>query len=137
MRIAVWIVSALLALAFLFIGGTKVLMPVADMEAASMGVPVVLLKIAGVAEVLGAFGIILPAATRILPALTPVAAAGLTLTMVGATVINIGLGIYALAAQTAVLGLLAALVAWARFGPAAIAPRGQAPVRSRDAAPST
>ncbi|MEJ3659174.1 DoxX family protein [Actinomycetes bacterium KLBMP 9759] len=136
MRVAVWIVSVLLALAFLFIGGTKVLMPVADMAAGSHGIPVVLLKIAGVAEVLGAVGLVLPAATRIMPVLTPVAAAGLTLTMVGATAIDIGLGIYALAAQTAVLGLLAAFVAWARFGPAAIAPRGQAAVRSRDAAPS-
>ena len=124
MRIAVWIVSVLLALAFLFIGGMKVVMPAADMAAASQGVPVVLLKIAGVAEVLGALGLVLPAATRILPVLTPIAAAGLVLTMVGATLINIGLGLYPIAVQTVVLGLLAGFVAWARFGPAAIAPRG-------------
>jgi DoxX-like family len=123
-RIAVWIVSVLLALAFLFIGGVKVLMPVADMEAASHGVPVVLLKIAGCAEVLGALGIVLPAATRILPVLTPVAAAGLVITMVGATITDVALGLYPVAAQTALLGVLAGFVAWARFGPAAIAPRG-------------
>lgn len=124
LRIAVWIVSVLLALAFLFIGGMKVVMPAADMEAASHGIPVVLLKIAGCAEVLGALGIVLPAATRILPVLTPVAATGLVVTMVGATVIDVTLGLYPIAAQTAILGLLAGFVAWARFGPAAIAPRG-------------
>ncbi|MGH3588628.1 MAG: DoxX family protein, partial [Pseudonocardia sp.] len=124
MRIAVWIVSVLLALAFLFIGGVKVLMSVAEMEATGQGVPVVLLKIAGYAEVLGALGLVLPAATRIVPVLTPIAATGLVVTMIGATLTNIILGIYPLAVQTAVLGLLAAFVAWARFGPAAVAPRG-------------
>jgi uncharacterized membrane protein YphA (DoxX/SURF4 family) len=124
LRIAVWIVSGLLALAFLFIGGVKVVMPAADMEAASQGVPVVLLKIAGVAEVLGALGIVLPAATRILPVLTPIAATGLVITMAAATVIDVTLGHYPIAVQTAVMGLLAGFVAWARFGPAAIAPRG-------------
>jgi uncharacterized membrane protein YphA (DoxX/SURF4 family) len=124
MRIAAWIVSVLLALAFLFIGGMKVMMSVAEMEATGQGVPVVLLKIAGFAEVLGALGLVLPAATRILPVLTPVAASGLVLTMVGATLTNIILGLYPIAAQTAVLGVLAGFVAWARFGPAAIAPRG-------------
>jgi hypothetical protein len=123
MWIAVWIVSVLLALAFLFIGGVKVVMPAADMASASHGVPVVLLKIAGIAEVLGALGIILPAATRILPVLTPIAAAGLVLTMAGATIVDISLGLYPVAAQTALLGVLAGFVAWARFGPAAITPR--------------
>ena len=135
MRTAVWILSALLALAFLFIGGVKVVMPVADMEAASQGVPVMLLKIAGIAEVLGALGIILPAATRIMPVLTPIAAAGLAVTMTGATIINIGLGAYPLVVQTVLLGLLAGFVAWARFGPAAITPRGtQERTTSLDAA---
>jgi len=123
MRIAVWIVSVLLALAFLFIGGVKVMMPVADLAAGSQGVPVVLLKIAGCAEVLGALGLVLPAATRILPVLTPVAASGLVLTMAGATLTNIITGTYPFAVQTLVLGVLAGFVAWARFGPAAIAPR--------------
>jgi uncharacterized membrane protein YphA (DoxX/SURF4 family) len=136
MRIAVWIVSALLALAFLFIGGTKVVMPVAEMEATGQGVPVVLLKIAGVAEVIGAFGLILPAATRIRPVLTPVAAAGLVVTMIGAIIINVAIGAYPLVVPPALLGLLAGFVAWARFGPAAIAPRGTPePTAPLDTAP--
>jgi hypothetical protein len=124
MRIAVWIVSGLLALAFLFIGGMKVVTPATDLAAMGMGVPAVLLKIAGYAEVLGAVGLVLPAATRVLPVLTPLAASGLVLTMIGATITNVIIGLYPVAVQTIVLGLVAGFVAWARFGPAAIAPRG-------------
>jgi hypothetical protein len=124
MRIATWIVSGLLALAFLFIGGIKVVTPTAELASTAAGVPVVLLKIAGFAEVLGAIGLVLPAATRVLPLLTPFAAVGLVLTMIGATITNIVIGLYPAAVPTVVLGLLAGFVAWARFGPAAIAARG-------------
>lgn len=115
MKIAVWIVSALLALAFLFIGGAKVISSWEALEAASMGVPVIMFKIAGVAEVLGAIGLIVPALTKILPILTPIAAVGLTVTMIAATITNFVVGLPLMAIQTIVLGLLAAFVAWARL----------------------
>jgi len=115
MKIAVWIVSGLLAVAFLFAGLFKLLASTADLEASAQGVPVILLKIAGTAEVLGAIGLILPAATRVLPILTPLAAAGLTLVMIGATITNLIIGEYAIMVQTIVMGVLAAWVAWARF----------------------
>src|SRR5687767_11066991 len=115
MKIGVWIVSGLLAVAFLFAGLFKVLASTADLEASAQGVPVILLRIAGTAEVLGAIGLILPAATRVLPILTPRAAAGLTVVMIGATITNLIIGEYALMLQTIVMGVLAAWVAWARF----------------------
>jgi len=115
MKVTVWIVSGLLAVAFLFTGLSKLLTPTADLESMAAGVPVVLLRIAGAAEVLGALGLVLPAATRILPILTPLAASGLALTMVGAVITNIIIGEYALILQPAVLGVLSGLVAWARF----------------------
>lgn len=124
MKTTVWIVSGLLAVAFLFIGSTKVVPPAAELEAMAQGVPVVLLKIAGYAEVLGALGLILPAATRIAPILTPLAASGLVVTMIGATITNIIIGTYAIIPMTVILGVLAAFVAWARFGRYAIHPRG-------------
>jgi uncharacterized membrane protein YphA (DoxX/SURF4 family) len=114
-KIAVWIVSGLLAVAFLFAGLFKLFASTADLEASAQGVPVVLLKIAGTAEVLGAIGLILPAATRVLPVLTPLAAAGLTLVMIGATITNLIIGEYAIMLQTILMGVLAAWVAWARF----------------------
>ncbi|RPF21146.1 DoxX family protein [Myceligenerans xiligouense] len=128
MKITVWIVSVILALAFLLIGGMKVAAAPADLEAMSPGVPVVLLKIAGWAEVLGALGLVLPAATRILPVLTPVAALGLVVTMVGAAVTDIivlgGAGLPMIIA----LGVPAAFVVWGRLGPARVLPRGSARV---------
>lgn len=122
MKLTVWSMSVLLAVAFLFIGGIKVGASAADLESTAEGVPVVLLKIGGTAEVLGALGLVLPAATRTLPILTPLAAAGLVVTMIGATITNIVIAEYALVAQTVLLGVLAGFVAWARFGRYAIEP---------------
>jgi hypothetical protein len=127
MKVAVWVVSVLLAVAFFFVGGLKLVTPTVEMAQMSQGVPVVLLRIAGTAEVLGAFGLILPAATRIVPVLTPLAASGLVVVMLGATLTNIIIGAYPVAIQTIVLGLLAGLVAWARFTQHAIQPRAAAP----------
>jgi uncharacterized membrane protein YphA (DoxX/SURF4 family) len=101
--------------AFLFSGLFKLLASTADLEASAQGVPVILLRIAGTAEVLGAIGLILPAATRVLPILTPLAAAGLTLVMIGATITNVIIGEYAIMLQTIVMGVLAAWVAVVRF----------------------
>lgn len=126
MKVAVWVISGLLALAFLGIGGSKLVTSAANLETMAQGVPVVLLRIAGTAEVLGALGLILPAVTRILPILTPIAASGLVLTMIGATITNIVIESYLLVAQTIVLGVLAGLIAWARFGQYAIQSRAAA-----------
>ena len=115
MKIAVWIVSGLLAVVFLFTGLFKLFASTADLEASAQGVPVILLRIAGTAEVLGALGLILPAATRILPILTPLAAAGLALTMVSATITNLIIGEYALMVQTVLMGAPAAWVGWVRL----------------------
>ena len=81
MKTVVWVVSALLAVAFVMVGLGKLVSSGADLEAAADGIPVLLFRVAGVAEVLGAIGLVVPAATRIQPWLTPVAAAGLTFTM--------------------------------------------------------
>ena len=123
MKVTVWIVSALLALAFLFIGAMKLIPPTDVMEQMSEGVPVIMLRIAGLAEMVGAVGLILPAATRIAPVLTPIAASGLVVVMIGASIINIVIGFYPTAVQTVVLGVLSAFVAWARFTRQSVAPR--------------
>ncbi len=127
MKIVVWVGSSLLALAFLFIGGSKLFASTSDLQQAAQGIPVVLLKIAGTAEVLGAIGLVLPAATRILPILTPIAAVGLVVTMIGATITDLIIGEPGTAVVTVILGTLAGLVARARFGPYAVEPRNPAP----------
>jgi flagellar biosynthesis component FlhA len=69
-------------------------------------------------EVLGALGLILPAVTGIAPVLVPLAATGLAIVMVFAAAVHVRRGDGLAAAVPAiVLGLLAAFVAWGRFGP--------------------
>jgi uncharacterized membrane protein YphA (DoxX/SURF4 family) len=79
-----WIVQALLAALFLFAGAMKLLLPL-EMMTRQMPLPGWFLRFTGIAEVLGALGLILPGILRIRPGLTPVAAGGLTVVMLGAT----------------------------------------------------
>ena len=94
MNIAVWIASGLLAAAYLFVGGTKVLTPKErlaknpSMAAAAEALSATSLKLIGGVEVSGALGLILPWLTGIEPILTPVAAVGLALLQVGAAVFH-------------------------------------------------
>ena len=71
----------------------------------------------GIAELLGGLGLILPAATGIAPILTPIAATGLAVIMVLAAATHIRRKEPSGVAVNAVLFLLAAVVAWGRFGP--------------------
>src|SRR5215213_3539434 len=87
MNRALWIVQGLLAFLFLFAGGVKLVMPLDDLVAQS-GLPGPLILFIGVAEVLGALGLILPGVLRIRPDLTPLAAAGLVVVMLGATALT-------------------------------------------------
>ena len=109
-----WIVQGLLALIFLFAGGTKLVLPIEEMTK-DVALPGLFLRFLGVAEVLGAIGLILPGLLRIRPGLTPLAAAGLVLIMIGATGISLVIMGPALALIPLVVGLLAAFVAYGRW----------------------
>jgi len=112
---ALWIAQALLALVFLFSGSMKLVLP-ADVLAEQLPLPGLFVRFIGVAETLGAIGLILPALLRIRPGLTPLAAAGLTIIMTGATLLTPVLtdGQWVLALLPLVLGILAAFVAYGR-----------------------
>ncbi|MBO0798258.1 MAG: DoxX family protein, partial [Blastocatellia bacterium] len=107
----------LLALLFLWAGGMKLVMPL-EMLKGPVELPGLFLRFIGVAETLGAIGLILPWLLRIRPILTPLAAGGLVIIMVGATVITLIGGGGALSLIPAIVGILATLVALGR-GPAA------------------
>ena len=77
--------------------------------------PGLFLRFIGVAEVLGAIGLILPGLLRIRPALTPLAAAGLVIIMIGATALTLAAGDVAPGLISLVVGLLAAFVAYGRW----------------------
>ncbi len=114
MTYALWIIQALLALLFLFAGGTKLVLPL-EALAGSIPLPGAFMRFIGVAEVLGAIGLILPGLLRIRPGLTPLAAAGLVIIMIGATVLTVASGDVLLALIPLVVGLLAAFVAYGRW----------------------
>jgi len=114
MNYALWIVQGLLAAIFLFAGGMKLVLPVEEMTK-QMPLPGLFLRFIGVAEVLGAIGLILPGLLRIRPGLAPLAAAGLVIIMIGATVLTLAGGDIALALIPLVVGLLSAFVAYGRW----------------------
>jgi hypothetical protein len=111
---ALWVTQGLLALLFVFAGTMKLVMPIEALRG-PLNFPGAFLRFIGVAEVLGAVGLILPALLRIRPGLTPLAAAGLVIIMIGAiTTTIVGVGVGAAVVPT-VVGVLAALVAVGRW----------------------
>jgi hypothetical protein len=127
---ALWIVQVLLALLFLFAGVIKLILPIEAMTS-QIPLPGLFLRFIGVAETLGALGLILPGLLRIRTGLTPLAAAGLVIIMIGATVISLVIGGIGQALMPLVVGLLAAFVAYGRWR---VAPhRGRSSSREAEA----
>ena len=117
MNIALWFVQVLTALAF----GQHGWLMLFRMERArtrlawTRDVSTGLLRFAGVAEMLGAVGVILPAATGVLPSLSVLAAAGLVAIMVLAIVFHLARGEWPQIVLNLVFGLLAAAVVYGRL----------------------
>lgn len=110
---AIWTVQVLLACLFLFAGGAKLVLPIAEMTK-QFPLPGLFLRFLGVLELAGAAGLILPSLLRIRPYLTPLAAGGLVIVMSGATAISMAGGKVAPAIPPFVAGCLAGLVLYAR-----------------------
>ncbi len=120
MNIVLWVLQGLLALAFLASGAGKLLRRKEDAQKQmawmeDFSQPTI--RLIGTAELLAALGLILPAATGIAPILTPLAATGLVIVMIGAIVTHARRREPQGIATAAVLLVLAAIVAWGRFGP--------------------
>ena len=128
MNYVLWIVQGLLALIFLFTGGTKLILPI-EVLTEQTPLPGLFVRVLGVAEVLGAIGLILPGLLRIWPVLTPLAASGLVIIVTGATVLTL-VGVVPVGAAMAliplVVGLLSAFVAYGRWR---LAPLGRRPTK--------
>lgn len=121
MNIALWIAAAVLAAAFLASGASKILQPREKVIAAGYkwaeDYSSLQVRLIGVVEVVGAAGLILPAALGVLEVLTPLAAAGLVLVMAAAAVVHVRRNEPKHIVNPLVLGAIAATVAALRFGP--------------------
>ena len=118
MNIVLWIIQILLALLYVFAGGTKLFMTEETLKQMappnSIMLPILFLRFIGLCELLGALGLILPGVSRIRRGLTPLVACGLLIIMIGAVVLTvIGLGV-APAITPFVAGVLCAVVAYGR-----------------------
>ncbi len=116
-NVTLWVVQGLLAALFLFAGVIKLVMPPEAM-AGPVALPVWFLHFIGVAETLGAIGLILPGLLHIHAELTPLAAAGLVIIMIGAAIVTVMGGAIAPAAVPLIVGALAAFVVHGRTRPA-------------------
>ena len=126
---SLWIAQVVLAAVFGIAGAAKVLLP--DAFDAGLGwsatIAPSMLRFIGLMELLGAIGLIAPAATRIAPAVTPLAAGGLTTVMLLASLFHAYRHEPANIAVNIALGLVAGFVAWGRAEKAPIASRSTLP----------
>jgi hypothetical protein len=111
MNRGLWIVQWLLALLFLFAGVVKLVLP-AEQLTAEIALSAGFLRFIGVAEVLGAIGLVLPGILHIREGLMPLAAAGLFLIMIGATWITLTSEGFLPSLLPFATGLLLAFVIW-------------------------
>jgi uncharacterized membrane protein len=120
-NVVLWIVQAVLALAFAFSGLSKLTQPRQSLIDRGMAYvedfPQPVIKLIGLLEVLGAIGLVVPAWTGIAPVLTPIAATGFMGLMVGAMITHLRRGEPKVLFANGLLFLLAAFIAWGRFGP--------------------
>lgn len=123
--IGLWVAQVLLAALFLYAGITKATQPPETLAAMgwdwALTLPAAFIVFLGIMEILGAIGIVLPAATRILPILTPMAALGMAIVQVSAMVLH-GMRGESIVLNLALLAL-ALFVLWGRTRKAPIAGR--------------
>ena len=112
--VVLWVLQGLLALLFVFAGVMKLVLPL-DQLAGPVQLPGLFLRFIGVAEVLGAVGLVLPVLLGIRPSLTPLAAAGLVVIMIGAVGITLAGGMVAPSLVPLTVGALAASVGYGRW----------------------
>ena len=128
MNVALWMLQGVLAIGFMVTGMTKLFMPIESIAAGMTWVETVpewLIRFVGIAEIAGAVGLIVPAATRVKPILTPIAAGALALVIAMATGLHIARGEYPNIGVTVVLMILLVGLMWGRLRVEPIRPRAR------------
>ena len=124
MNILLWVLQALLALAFLAHGWLFLSPPAELVDQMNASLPRWFQLFLGVAEVLAAVGLTLPGLTRILPWLVIYAAVGIMIVTASATVFHLARSEMSSAAITLVLFGIATCVAYMRSRVVPIPARG-------------
>jgi uncharacterized membrane protein len=111
-----WILQALLAIYFLATGVIHLVVPdgLPDLMTWMYDLTTSLHWVAGLAEIAGGLGLVLPAATRIAPRLTPLAASGLVVVMLSAAVWHATRGEVQSIVGNVVVSALLVLIAYVR-----------------------
>jgi uncharacterized membrane protein YphA (DoxX/SURF4 family) len=109
----------LLALLFLFAGGSKLVMSAEALSQPAtpnqVMLPVAFLRFIGVCELLGGLGLLLPGLFKIKQYLTPLAALGLAIIMIGAVIFSAVSGLIPVALVNLIIVLLLLFIAYARW----------------------
>lgn len=116
MNIMLWVLQILLAVAFFAHGWLFLSPPPAIAQQMNATLPRWFQLFLGVAEVLAAVGLTLPAVTRIMPWLVAWAAGGIMIVTASATVFHLMRGEISSAAITLLLLAMATFVAYMRYG---------------------
>lgn len=120
-----WVAQILLALGMASAGVIKLVSGDDVLTAYYPIFPALFIRFIGVCELVGAIGVVVPAALRIQPELTPLAATGLAIIMGGAVISTIMMGAASMIVTPLALFLLAVFVAYGRWR--------LSPIMSRDA----
>jgi hypothetical protein len=123
MNILLWVLQVLLAVAFLAHGLLFLFPPAAFVDQMNASLPRWFQLFLGIAEILAAFGLTVPALARWRPELVSWAAAGIMIVMISATVFHIMRGEMSSAVTTFLLLLMATFVAYTRWRVMPIRPR--------------
>lgn len=124
MNVILWIATGLLALVALTGGATKTFVPKEKLTQHeggrwTRGASAGFVKTLGVLELLAAVGLILPAVINVATFMVPVTAVCWVLLMVGAMITHGRLGQVTFMMLNALYLVVAAFIAWVRFGPGA------------------
>lgn len=116
MEVAYWILAGVLALFYVYAGGQKLIRSQEQLNPmmawAGTTVPMPGVRAIGAVEVLGAIGLILPAATGIAPVLALVAAIGFAVLQILAGLFHVRRGEAELTPLNWILVVLAAVTSW-------------------------
>lgn len=123
MNITLWILQVLLAAVFAAHGWMLVSPPPELLDIINEELGVGFRLTLGIAEILGAVGILLPGVTRVLPWLTEVSAACFAFVSVSATILHVSRGEMSSAAITAALVVVTTFVAYGRWRVRPIRPK--------------